>query len=294
MGSDLAAQQARADFFARHGYTPVDLRWYAGVDQLGYSLISQPVMALLGVRVTGVLSLVAASVLFALLLRRTHAPRPLLGAVVGTFCIGGNLVSGRVTYGLGVALGLAALLALTTPRRRWLPPVLALAAGLTSPVAALFMGLCGVALALSLRRPLAPHTSPAIARPGAETSEIAAAAPPTTASPALGRGLSPAGAGPLLAVTAALPLTLNALFFGDGGWMNISLDDTVRAVVAALVVAALVPRRPVRIGGILAAVGVLAAALIHTPVGLNATRLAVMFTLPLLAGYAALPRPGDS
>jgi hypothetical protein len=29
---------------------------------------------------------------------------------------------------------------------------------------------------------------------------------------------------------------------------------------------------------------------VHTPVGLNATRLAVMFTLPLLAGYAALPR----
>jgi hypothetical protein len=60
-------------------------------------------------------------------------------------------------------------------------------------------------------------------------------------------------------------------------------------VVAGLVVAALVPRRPVRIGALLASAGVLAAALIHTPVGLNATRLAVMFTLPLLAAYAALP-----
>ena len=27
------------------------------------------------------------------------------------------------------------------------------------------------------------------------------------------------------------------------------------------------------------------------PVGLNATRLSVMFTLPLLAAYAAVPRP---
>jgi hypothetical protein len=35
---------------------------------------------------------------------------------------------------------------------------------------------------------------------------------------------------------------------------------------------------------------VLAAALVHTPVGLNAARLSVMFTLPLLAGYAAVPR----
>ncbi|GAB2591498.1 hypothetical protein Aab01nite_38980 [Paractinoplanes abujensis] len=250
MGSDLAAQQARAGFFAAHGYTPMDLRWYAGVDQLGYSLTSQPVMALLGVRVTGALSLLVAAVLFALLLRRTEAPRPLLGAIIGTLCIAGNLVSGRVTYGLGVCLGLAALLALTSPRRRWLPPVPALLAAATSPVAALFLGLAGVALALSGR----------------------------------------VRAGLLIAVPAALPLVLNALLFGDGGWMNISRSDTVRAVVAALVVAVLVPRRPVRIGGVLAALGVLAAALIHTPVGLNATRLAVMFTLPLLAAYATLPR----
>jgi hypothetical protein len=77
---------------------------------------------------------------------------------------------------------------------------------------------------------------------------------------------------------------------GDGGWMNISRSDTVRAVLASLAVAALVPRRPVRIGAALSALGVLAAALVHTPVGLNATRLAVMFALPVLAGWAALPR----
>src|SRR3982751_432997 len=109
MGSDLAAQTARAGFFAAHGYTPIDLRWYAGVDQLGYSLVSQPVMALLGVRVTGVLSLIVSAVLLAALFRRTGAARPWLGTMVGTVTIAGNLVSGRVTYGLGVALGLAAL-----------------------------------------------------------------------------------------------------------------------------------------------------------------------------------------
>ncbi|WP_236049882.1 hypothetical protein [Paractinoplanes ovalisporus] len=251
MGSDLAAQQARADFFATHGYTPMDLRWYAGVDQLGYSLISQPVMALLGVRLTGALSLLAAAVLFALLLRRTAAPRPWLGAVVGTVGIAGNLVSGRVTYGLGVALALAALVALTTRHRTWLAPLLTVPAAATSPVAALFLGLAGVALAVSRKS---------------------------------------RRAGLLIAVPAALPLALSALLFGDGGWMNISRTDTVKAVVASLAVALLVPRRPVRIGAVLSALGVLAAALIHTPVGLNATRLAVMFTLPLLAAYAALPR----
>jgi hypothetical protein len=34
---------------------------------------------------------------------------------------------------------------------------------------------------------------------------------------------------------------------------------------------------------------VLGASLIHTPVGLNATRLAVMFALPVIAGYATVP-----
>ncbi|MCM4084773.1 hypothetical protein [Paractinoplanes hotanensis] len=255
MGSDLAAQVARADFFAAHGYTPIDLRWYAGVNQLGYSLISQPVMALLGVRLTGALCLPFAAVLLAVLLRRTDAPRPLLGALVGTACLAGNLVSGRVTYGLGVCLALGALVALTTRQAPapisagWPAALLTLLAGATSPVVALFLGLAGVALILS------------------------------------GRVRS----GLLLAIPAAVPLALTALLFGDGGWMNISRTDTLRAVIAGLVVAALVPRRPVRIGALLSSAGVLAASLIHTPVGLNATRLAVMFTLPLLAAYATLP-----
>ncbi|MEV4347343.1 hypothetical protein AB0J83_23050 [Actinoplanes sp. NPDC049596] len=255
MGSDLAAQVARAEFFADHGYTPVDLRWYGGVDQLGYSLVSQPVMALLGVRLTGVLALVGASVLFAVLLRVTAAPRPWLGALVGTACIAGNLVSGRVTYGLGVFFGLAALV-LVTRRRAWLAVVPALLAGATSPVAGLFLGLAGVALALGGGRLLAVDG-------------------------AVRRGL-------LVAVPAGISLAALSLF-GDGGWMNISRTDTIRAVVASLAVAVLVPRRPVRIAGVLSAAGVLVSALIHTPVGLNATRLAVMFTLPLLAGYAAWP-----
>jgi hypothetical protein len=240
---------ARAAFFADHGYTPIDLRWYAGVDQLGYSLLAQPVMALLGARVTGAVALVGTAVAFALLLRRTEAPRPLLGALIGAVCIAGNLLSGRVTYALGVLFGMAALLALTYPRLRWAAAIAALVASATSPVAGLFVGLAGVALLAS------------------------------------GRWVD----GLLVAVPAAVPLLLTAGLFGDGGWMNISRTDAVRTIVTSLVVAVLVPRRPVRIGALLSAAGVLAAALIHTPVGLNATRLATMFALPVLAAYAELP-----
>ncbi|MEH0975308.1 hypothetical protein V6U77_29725, partial [Micromonospora sp. CPCC 205546] len=265
-GSDLAAQVARADFFAAHGFAPVDLRWYGGVQQFGYSLLSQPVMALFGVRVTGALALVAAATAFAALLVRTGVPRPLLGSLVGVLTIAGNLVSGRVTYGLGVALGLGALLALTLPgvradagpdrqaRRRQvirlgLAAAGALLASATSPVAGLFVGLAGAALLLTRRY----------------------------------------ADGLVLGVAAALPLGLTALLFGDGGWMNISRTDTVRAALTSLLVAALVGYRPVRVGALLSAAGVLAAALVHTPVGLNATRLAVMFALPLLAAAARPP-----
>ena len=114
-GSDLSAQVARADFFAAHGTAPVDLRWYGGVHPWGYSLVSPPLMTLLGVRLTGALALLAAATAFAALLVRAGVPRPLPGSLVGVLTIAGNLVSGRVTYALGVAFGLAALLALTLP-----------------------------------------------------------------------------------------------------------------------------------------------------------------------------------
>ncbi|MFG3298694.1 hypothetical protein [Micromonospora chersina] len=258
-GSDLSAQVARAGFFADHGPALVDLRWYGGVHPWGYSLVSPPLMALLGVRTTGALTLLASATAFAALLVRTRVPRPLLGGLVGVLTIAGNLVSGRVTYALGVAFGLAALLALTLPsgatgRARWSRAVLAglaaLLASAASPVAGLFVGLAGAALLLTRRY----------------------------------------ADGLLLAVPAAAPLAVTGLLFGEGGWMNISRADTLHAVVTSLLVAALVAYRPVRAGALLSAAGVLAAALLHTPVGLNATRLVVMFALPVLAAAATLPR----
>ncbi|MEU1753856.1 hypothetical protein ABZ436_14480 [Micromonospora matsumotoense] len=267
-------------------------------------------MATLGVRPTGALALVVSAAAFAALLVRTGVPRPLLGSLVGVLTITGNLVSGRVTYALGVAFGLAALLALTLPAAttgpvaartgrddtdgeptatvdpaaaptdrgatatrpaapgragaprdgrggptggRWARPVLVVAgavlASATSPVAGLFVGLVGVALLVTRRW----------------------------------------ADGLLLGVAAAVPLAVTGLLFGEGGWMNISRTDTLRSVTVSLLVAGLVAYRPVRVGALLAAGGVLAAALVHTPVGLNATRLVTMFALPVLAAAARPP-----
>lgn len=252
MGTDLAAQTARADFVSQAGFAPVDLRWYGGTVQFGYSLVAPAVMALIGVRTAGALALVVSAVAFGYLLRRTCAVRPVLGGVLGAACFAGNLVSGRVTWALGVAFGLLGLLALTASWRFRLPLAALLVglAGMTSPVAGLFLGLAGVALATSRRWD----------------------------------GVAVAGA-------AAAGLVPTTLLSDVDGWMNISVSDTVRAVGAALLVAVLVPRRAVRVGAVLAALGVLTAYLVHTPVGLNATRLASMFALPVLAAYVPLPRP---
>ncbi|WP_373318003.1 hypothetical protein [Virgisporangium aliadipatigenens] len=252
MGTDLSAQVAHADFFDAAKVAPLDLRWYGGTVQWGYSLLAPELMALLGVRLTGALAGAAASVALALLLRRTGALRPTLGGIVGAFCVFGNLASGRVTYALGVAFVLCGLWALARDRRI-LAVVGVLLGAACSPVAGLFAGLAGAALFLG-------------------TSERA-------------RRVD----GVLLGIAGAVPIGVTAALGDAGGWMNISVSDTVRAVAAAVLVAVFVPQRVIRVGAALAALGVLAAFAVHTPVGLNATRLAAMFTLPVLLAYA--PRP---
>jgi hypothetical protein len=138
--------------------------------------------------------------------------------------------------------------------RRAVAGLLAALAAAASPVAGLFAGLAGAALLLGAR----PRT------------------------PGSWGGLA-------LIAGAAVPMAVMAGLFGSGGWMNISRSDMVHAAVASLAVAALVPHRAVRVGAVLSAAGVLAAYLLHTPVGLNATRLATMFALPVVAAYAVRP-----
>lgn len=146
-GTDLAAQQARASFAAAHPFVPFDLSWFGGVHPWGYSLLSPWLMALIGVRAAGFVAAVVTAALFARLLRPT--PRALPGALVGAvFCVA-NIVSGRITFALGAAAALAALVVLP---RRVPAAVAAVLSGLFSPVAAAFLGLAAAVLVLR-RRP---------------------------------------------------------------------------------------------------------------------------------------------
>jgi hypothetical protein len=134
MGRDFSAQLAHAQLAESHWPELLDLRWYSGFNPLGYSVLSPPVMAVLGVRLTTALAYVASVVLFAALLRRTAVLRPVAGAIVGAVCLTGNLVVTRTTFALGLAVALGALLALVSGRLR-VSSGLSVLAPLASPVA---------------------------------------------------------------------------------------------------------------------------------------------------------------
>lgn len=269
MGIDLAAQTAHADFWGRHGAAAVNFGWYGGVSQYGYSLLTPAPMAWLGggtdgARVLGALAAVVASVALTLLLLRTRARRPLAAGLLGAFGIFGNIVSGRITFTVGLVFGLASLLALTCAQpwqRRAGGMAAAALAAAASPVAGLFVGLAGTALTLAAGwRP--------VERPGL-----------------VGRRID----GLLVAVGAGVPTIGMGALFGPGGPMNVINSDTLRSFTVSLLVAALVPGRAIRIGALLSAAGVLAASILTTPVGLNAGRLSATFALATIAGYAVVP-----
>ncbi|MDG4832323.1 hypothetical protein O7627_23875 [Solwaraspora sp. WMMD1047] len=270
LGTDLAAQEARASFFDRHGFTPIDLGWYGGVNQFGYSLVSQVLGAWFGPPVVGAVAAVVSAVAFAHLLRRTAARRPVLGAVLGAVVLVGNLVSGRITFAVGLAFGLLALatVAGTGGGRAARLPVAALLAALAtwaSPVAGLFVGLAGGALLLAgCRRP-----------DGAGWRDD--------------RWLPEALVLCLAPVVALAPM---AVLFGNGGRQPFTAESMRINIALAVLVIVVLPagRRTLRIGAALTIVLLLLAYHLPSPIGSNALRLPMLFAVPVLAGYATLGR----
>jgi hypothetical protein len=259
MGVDLAAQVARGDFWAEHGAAVVDFGWYGGTSPYSYSLVTPAAMAWLGggvngARLLGAVVAVAAAVLLVVLFVRIGARRPLLGGVLGAVGIVGNLVSGRITFTAGLAFGLGTLLVLTSRHagvRYGGALVGGVLTGAASPVAGLFCGLAGIALLLTVR--------------------------------------SRRVDGLLVAAGSAVSIATMSLAFGVDGPMNTIPSDTVRSLTVSLLVVLLVSRPPIRMGAVLSAGGVLAAAVLSTPVGLNAGRLSATFALAVLAAYAPVP-----
>src|SRR5947209_112385 len=108
---DLAAHAYRTGLFGREGFTIWDGGWYGGHHTPAYSVLFPPLGWVLGASLAGALAAVAAAAVFAQLVA---APLAALWFAAGTATL---LFTGRMPFALGVALGLAALLAFTRERR---------------------------------------------------------------------------------------------------------------------------------------------------------------------------------
>jgi len=242
---DLAAQVYRVGLFRQLGFAVWDNNWYAGHHLLGYSLLYPPLASLLGVRVLGAVCVLASSVLFARLLRSAYGETAVRwGAAWFAVAALGDVWIGRMTFALGVSLALAAGLALSRERWLWAGALAALCAA-ASPVAAVLLGLAALSVALARR---SPRVLLVAAVPG-----------------------------------AAVVLALAALF-PEGGYEPypiLSFAATLLVVLAFLL--ALPPAaRLLRIGACVYLMACVACVAVHSPMGSNIERYAVLLAGPLL------------
>jgi hypothetical protein len=283
---DLAAGDYRAWLFGREGLALWDLQWYGGHHMPGYSVLFPPLAWLLGARVAGALAVVACAVLFERIAHARYGDRALLGSLwfaAGTMTM---LLSGRITFALGMVPALGALLALQCSRdvdaalrpvlRRSLEALalaLGVACALASPVAALFLALAGVAWALGEeRRPALRPTAGA----GAGRRAATAAGALLSERRVIGVALAVAAMGPVLAMSVLFP---------EGGHEPFVLSAYWPVLAVAVLALVLLPRgeRTLRIAVVLYALGCTAAYVLDTPVGGNAARLGALCAGPLFA-----------
>ncbi|MHA6761361.1 MFS transporter [Streptacidiphilus sp. PAMC 29251] len=252
-GGDMAAQYAWAQFAAAHPGSAYDLAWYGGMHPVSYSVLTPYLMAFAGVRATGVIAGTLAAALFARLLTRSGVSRPMLPALCGAVGLACNTASGRITFAVGTALALAAVLAALgttgrSARRATAVGVLAVLATLASPVDGLFLLALAPALFVTGRR---------------------AAACVLVAGPALVVGST-------------------ALLFPFYGVQPYTLIQIFLVLATTLPVALRAPAtwRAVRIGAWTYAFGNLLTVLIPSPIGSNVERLALLFAASVLLAAA--------
>jgi hypothetical protein len=255
--ADLAAQTYRAGMFERHGFLVWDNAWYGGHHMPGYSVLFPPLAALLGPRVVGALAALAAAWLFERIAAEHFGTRDArVGSIWFAAATGVNLITGRLTFALGVAFALACVLAATHRRPGW-ASLAAAASTLASPVAGLFLGLGAAAWFLGGGRRPDPTRSAMIRRRDALAIGASAVVP-------------------ALALAVAFPEGGVHPFVGSSFWPSL--------IGLGLILVAL-PReeRVLRAGVILYALATIASFLLDTPMGGNVTRLGAIIAGPILA-----------
>ncbi len=251
---DLAAATYRGEVFARAGLTLWDNGWYGGHYLPGYSVFAPALGALVGERLLLGLCTIAAAGLFGLIAERIFGIGGARVAAV-TFALGASvtMLSGRVAFSLGLAVGLLAVVALQ--RGRFAAAlVLAPLTSLASPVAGAFLALAGVAYALASN-----------ARRGLAIA-VAALVPIVLFALVFPEGgyepFAPSVFWPGVAGVALIALMIPRL------------DDDMRPHAA----------HALTWGAWLYVLTLAGSFALHTPVGSNAARLGELFAAPLVAG----------
>ncbi|SHM57730.1 hypothetical protein SAMN05216499_11278 [Actinacidiphila paucisporea] len=244
---DMAAQYAWTDFIRAHPSASYNLSWYGGMHPASYSILSPYIMAALGVRTTAVIAGTLSATVGAALLMRGGIRRPMVPALWTTFALWCDVVSGRVTFALGMLFAMVAALALFpgAANLRGRSPRLATAVVMTalatmcSPVAGLFMLVVAAALFLTGRR--------------ADCY--------------------------VLAVTPPLVVGATSLLFPFYGVQPFNWYFAIIPFAIAVVTALVVPRswRELRAGSWVYAAGVALTWVIPSPIGSNVERLALLF-----------------
>ena len=277
-GADWPAQLYRVDLFRRVGFTQWDNQWYGGHHTPGYSLLFPMLGAVLSPVVVGMASGVGATWAFGTLARR-HLPAPAVATAWFAAATVTNLIVGRLTFALGMAVGLIAAVAMVAGRR-WLAPILALLTPLSSPVAGLFLAVAAVAWGLAK---VAPAPVPRVDRTGGRTRWRTRWRTSVRKRWRAWPRRWPA----LVVVMAALgPVLILAVTFPEGGRFPFLFGDFVLTVGVCAAVFGLVPdrHRALRIGAVLYAVAAGAAFFVPNPLGGNVTRMGVYLAGPVLAG----------
>jgi hypothetical protein len=242
--ADHAAQVFRSGLFDSQGFAAWDNFWFGGHHLPGYGLMLPALGALIGPRLVGVLSAVAASLLFSAIAYRRFGERARLGVVWFATATSISLFSGRLTFALGVAVALGAVFA-AQRGHRLVAIFFAALTPLASPVAALFLA-CGV-----------------IAYAIAERSR---------------RGLE------LAVVAVGMALLMSSAFPEGGTEpFDFSSYEPAILVAIAVFVALPREERLLRYSVAAYGLALTAAFLIQTPMGGNATRMGSLLLGPVLA-----------
>jgi hypothetical protein len=243
--ADLAAQTYRTGLFDRAGFVVFDLGWYGGHHTPAYSILFPPLASWFGPRLVGAVAAVVTAWAFERIVGRasTGARVAALWFATATMV---SLVTGRLTFALGLALGTLAVLALVRGRLVWCA-VAGAAAALASPVAVAFLALPLAAWGIVSRR------------------WWAAAA---------------------LLVVSIAPAAALSFLFPEGGSFPFTLSAFWPTLAGALLVTAVLwsPAPPVlRLGLVFYVALLVVSGVISSPMGGNAVRLGAVLAGPLAA-----------